>query len=208
MATIKQGSPLVGASGRLGNVVTYELNGVQVVRSLPFTKKRKPTKLQEAHRMSFKMQHLLARGVKKQIIDRIWKQASYLGGMNAYNSFVKANRGAFGQSDHVVFPELMQISLGKLNPVYNISVVREDDQLVFTWLPGEPVVYAAGTDRLNLVFLIDRCTLSVMETDITRNAGSIEIPDQVNGRNITEGYLFWSSANDREFSPSMYWHCG
>jgi len=207
MATIKHGSPLIGASGRLGNVVTYELNGVQVVRSLPFTKKRKPTKLQESHRQSFQMLHLLAQGVKSQIINRIWKKSSYQGGMNAYNSFLKANRGAFGQSDHVEFPELMVISQGRLNPVYNVSVASEDDQLLFTWLPGETGVCASGTDRLNLVFLIDRSMLIVMETAITRETGSTKVPNLINGRNITEGYLFWSSANDKEFSPSMYWHC-
>jgi len=40
MVTIKSNNPMLGASCRLGNVVTYELNGVQVIRALPYTKKR------------------------------------------------------------------------------------------------------------------------------------------------------------------------
>ena len=207
MATIKSNSPLFGASGRLGSVITYELNGVQVIRSLPYTKKRKPTDLQQAHRESFKIQHRIAKSLKLQIIQRIWDRFSYQGGMNGYNRFIQINRSAYGPSGDIEFPELMVISQGKLNPAKDFTVTYDGKNLQFTWTPGNQNLHCSGTDQLNIALLSYRSSLEVIETNISRETGQATIPFTVNKNEIPEGYVFWSSANDTDFSPSLYWIC-
>jgi hypothetical protein len=207
MATIKSDSPLSGASGRLGNVVTYTMNGVQVIRSLPFTKKRKATKLQRAHLESFKMQHLIAKSLKVPIIQRIWNRFSYEGGMNGYNRFIQINRPAYGASGEIEFPELFVISQGTLIPARDLTVTHQDHHLQFAWTPGDRSPNCSGTDRLNIALLSNRSSIRIIETGIFREAGqaSIELPANMVG--MVEGYVFWSSLQDRNFSPSIYWVC-
>jgi len=207
MATIKSNSPLFGASGRLGNVITYELNGVQVIRALPYTKKRKPTDLQQAHQESFKIQHRIAKSLKLQIIQRIWDRFSYQGGMNGYNRFIQINRPAYGPSGDIEFPELMVVSQGKLNPAKNFTVTYDGKNLQFTWTPGNQNLHCSGTDQLNIALLSYRSSLEVIETNISRETGQATIPFTVNKNEIPRGYVFWSSTNDKDFSPSIYWIC-
>lgn len=207
MATIKQGSPLQGASGRLGNVVTYELNGVQVIRSLPYTKKRKPTDSQQKHRTSFKIQHRNAKSLKHSIIDRIWSRLAYQGGMNAYNRFIQVNRQAYGQSGTIEFPELMMLSQGELSQVHTFKAHREGNKVMFHWASGSETQHARNNDVLNIVLIQNRSSLDVIKTDVRREEGQATIPFAGNDTEIPMGYVFWSSANDQDFSPSIYWVC-
>lgn len=207
MATIKQGSPLQGASGRVGNVVTYELNGVQVIRSLPYTKKRKATNRQQEHRTSFKIQHRNAKILKRSIIDRIWSRLPYQGGMNAYNRFIQINRQAYGQSGSIEFPQLMVLSQGELSQVQAFTAKRDGDQLMFQWTAGPEGLHAQSSDVLNIVLLQNHSSLNVIKMDVRRDAGQASIPFIGNDTEILEGYVFWSSANDCDFSPSIYWVC-
>lgn len=205
MATIKKGSPLQGASGRLGNVVTYELNGVQVIRSLPYAKKRKPTDSQQEHRTSFKIQHRNAKSLKRSIIDRIWSRLTYQGGMNAYNRFIQINRQAYGQSGTIQFPELMVLSQGELNQVQAFTARRDGNNVTFQWTIDTNTRYAHNSDLLNIVLLRNRNSLDVIKPTVRREAGQATIPFDGNDAEIPEGYVFWSSANDQDFSPSIYW---
>jgi hypothetical protein len=207
MAIIKQGSPLQGASGRLGNVVTYELNGVQVIRSLPGTTKRKPTNRQSAHRESFAIQHKIARSLKWNIIYRIWNQFSYKGGMNAYNRFIQVNRQAYGSKGYIDFPELMIVSQGNLSPVNNLKVSLEGDHLLFQWTTGVRSRINSDSDQLNVVLLHSRSSLQVIETATQCKAGQTIIPLSGAIKENPEGYVFWSSIDNRSFSPSVYWRC-
>ncbi len=104
MTTIKFNSPLFGVSGRLGSVVTYELNGVQVIRSLPYNKKRKLTLLQQAQRKSFKIQYRIAKSLKLQIIQRVWDRFSCQGGMNGYTALFKSTGQPMGNQEKLSFP--------------------------------------------------------------------------------------------------------
>jgi hypothetical protein len=133
-ARILPGSILTGAIGRIGNLVTYNLRGTQVVRTLPDTsKKRKRSPLQKQHIFSFKMQHVMARSVKK----RLWSHLSFRGGANPYNQFIKRNRAAYGGRDCIKFPELMVISEGSLLPADEFRVRKEEETLKFSWDIGE-----------------------------------------------------------------------
>lgn len=205
MAIVKSNSPLIGVSGRFGDVVTYQLNGTQVVRSRPYFPKRKPSPLQQQHRQSFEIQHRMAQSVKVTIINRIWKRLSYQGGMNAYNCFIQANRAAYGPSGRIEFPELMVISQGKLIPARNLSVIRQGEALLFRWTADNVPLHSLASDRLNIVLLTNQGAFRVIETGVTRETGQAIIPFSGNENEVAEGFVFWSSFNDKEFSPSLYW---
>lgn len=208
MAKILPGNILIGVSGRIGNLVTYNLNGTQVIRTLPETfKKRKSSSLQKQHLISFKIQHAMAKSVKKTIIDRIWSHLSFQGGMNPYNQFIKRNRAAYGGTDNIVFPELMVISDGNLLPAAGFTVHREGEILTFSWDSNQTGKLASPADKLNIVILAYRCSLNMMAVEACRSDGTISfaLPDKIIGD--VEGYVFWSSQNEENFSPSMFWVC-
>lgn len=207
MATVKQGGLLKGATGRLGNLVTYELNGVQVIRALPGTRKRKPTALQEIHRRSFKIQHRIAQSLRWKIINRIWNQFSYKGGMNAYNRFIQINRQVYGPTGSMDFPELMVLSQGNVSPAIDFKTSQEGNNLVLQWTPGNTNRYTSDADRLNIVLLHSRSSLEVIETGVERRAGQALVPFPGDTKETPEGYVFWSSSDNRNFSPSIYWRC-
>jgi hypothetical protein len=206
MATITEKSALKGASGKLGNIVTYDLNGTQVVRTRPSTrKKRKLTELQENHRFAFREMHRFTKAIKRQIIDRIWIHQPVTGGLNAYNLFIKTNRAAFGHGENITFPELLLLSKGDLEPAKDFSVRRQEDTVLFTWEAGYTGKHARSSDRLNIVVLAsDRYELVISDIQTKRGEGTASIP--VNGNlEVMEGYAFWSSENDLSFSPSVFW---
>lgn len=205
MARYQKKVPLIGASGSIGNLITYDLNGVQVVRRKPSGfKKREISESEENHRISFKEQHRFAKSVKKQIIDRIWTHVPVTGGLNAYNLFIKTNTQAFGGMDTIVLPELLILSRGDLSPALNLTVLKEDKNLRFTWSDKCDEKYSMADDRLNIAVLINRNELLFIQVDAVRSNGSVsfQYPDDPE---FTEGYVFWSSKDDERFSPSLYW---
>ena len=205
MARISKPGVLTGARGRIGNVVTYELNGVQVVRSLPAKKKKyKFTKLQQLYHARFQMMHRLAKSVKHEIINRIWNPLAVAAGQNGYNMFIKTNTKAFGGDSTVAFPALLVLSKGDLYPVDNFAVKREGDELQFSWANNYTGKYANASDRLNIVLLSGRKMLKMVEINATRAEEVASLPVPENEETI-EGYAFWSSANEEYFSESVYW---
>lgn len=205
MARISKPGVLTGARGRVGNVVTYELNGVQIVRSLPAKKKKyKFTKLQQLYHARFQMMHRLAKSVKHEIINRIWNQLAVATGQNGYNMFIKANRMAFGGDSTVAFPGLLVLSKGDLYPVDNFAVKREGNELQFSWNNNYTGKYAYSSDSLNIVLLTERKVLKIVEIKATRDKEVATLPVPENEATI-EGYAFWSSANEKYFSESVYW---
>ncbi|NJK97171.1 MAG: hypothetical protein HC905_21700 [Bacteroidales bacterium] len=204
MARLSSGSPLKGARGRIGNIVTYDLNGVQVARALPDrSRKRKASPLEEINRNNFLFRHAVAKTVKHSLIDRIWSKQVYIGGMNPYNSFISANKSAFGTDMTIAFPELMVLSVGNLRQVQDLQVSRVGELLEFRW-KALFSIHSSQEDLLNLV-LVSRDKLEVFPTLIKREEEFATLKLQNDASEGVKGYLFWSSVNDRNFSPSMFW---
>jgi hypothetical protein len=207
MARIISKNHLNGASGRIGNTVTYMLNGIQVVRSLPGQgKKYKPSALQEQHLHAFKKQHLFARSVKHSVIDRIWSKEEMPQGLNPYNYFLKSNRAAFANTEKIMHPSLLRLSTGKLLPAENMVFACEEHLLQIQWNSSQAGFFAGITDRLNVVLLINRESILFLEVKAVRGNGAatIRLPDTIKDDKI-EGFLFWADEQDNAFSPSVYW---
>jgi hypothetical protein len=207
MARIVSKNFLNGASGRIGNTVTYVLNGVQVIRSLPYQgKKHKPSALQQQHLDAFKKQHLFARSVKQTVIDRIWSKEEIPPGLNPYNYFLKCNRAAFANTEKIMHPALLRLSTGKLLLAENMIFACEGHLLQIKWDNSQINFYARTTDRLNVVLLLNRESILFLDAKAVRADGdaTIQLPDTV-ANDMVEGFLFWSDVNDNAFSPSVFW---
>ncbi|HEY4785997.1 MAG TPA: hypothetical protein VIH57_08105 [Bacteroidales bacterium] len=208
MARILPGSALTGSKGRIGDLVTYDLNGIQVVRTLPdISKKKSSSRLQNQHLRSFKVQHAIARSIKKTIIDRIWTHLPLSGGMNPYNQFLKRNRVAYGDTEYIEFPELMMLSDGSLLPAKRFIARKEGENLVFSWENNPSGKPEQLNNRLNIVILEYRSSLRIIDTDARRSDGQAPVAFFRGGNSLAEGYAFWSSENEDSFSPSVYWVC-
>jgi hypothetical protein len=208
MARVTQNHPLYGASGRIGNLLTYNLKGIQVVKTLPVSdkKKRKFSVLQEKHLYSFKAQCLFAQSLKETIIDRVWAHLSFTGGINPYNFFIQCNRAAFGGEERIVFPELLVISHGRLIPAAKFKASREGENIVFTWVNTE-AANVSPKDKINIVLLKNREEIVIAEVNATREQETTSVSVAGLTGTMIEGYSFWSTKDDQLFSPSIYWTC-
>ena len=207
MAIIPPSSPLYKIRGTVGNITVYERDGVVIARSLPSpNKRRKASPLQKLHLNSFQAQHALAKSIKRILIDRVWAKEKLTGGMTPYSYFIKCNRAAFGRTDHIAFPELMEISHGQLLPAPGFSAYRDNDMLNFKWDSSMTGWLAAPSDRLNIMVLINRKDLLTLDISASRSDGVTSI-SLSNIPETAEGFVFWSSSNDETFSPSIYWTC-
>jgi len=208
MAKLPNNSLLSGASGKIGDLVLYMSNGIQIVRTRPQRKDYKPSEFQKAHIESFKAQHVFAKSIKRSVIDRIWSRETIPAGMNPYNFFFKSNRDAFGKTELIKFPQLMTISTGRLLPVEDLTIKKADNKIYIQWKVSGNMISSYDRDKLNIAFLIDKKRLHLIDTSITRATGQAEIGLDDLQPEIVEGYIFWASEDDKAFSRSEYWKIG
>lgn len=207
MAIIPPSSPLYKMRGPVGSITVYERDGIVIARSLPDPgKRRKASPLQKLHLNSFQAQHALAKSMKRILIDRVWTKEKLTGGMTPYSYFIKCNRAAFGRTDHITFPELMEISHGPLLPAPAFSAFRDNDILKFKWDPSKTGWLASPDDRLNIMVLVNRKELHYIDINACRSDGTASIPLDTLPE-TAEGFVFWSSSNNETFSPSIHWTC-
>lgn len=142
-----------GLSGKIGPVVIYMRNGVQVVRSLPTPNDPKSEK-QLAHRMKFK---LVNQGLSPL---NIAIKLGYLNRKNAYRSLVgKAyNEAIEGEYPHFKLNYgKIQLAEGNVQLPQNIWAVMGEDQqsILFQWdnRPTKQNNWCRNSDRVNIVYM-------------------------------------------------------
>lgn len=205
MARLDSNNALSGARGRVGNLVAYEVNGKQVVRSRPSRpRKVKASALQQEHINSFAAQHAFAKELKQQVIDPVWGLAQMPAGMNPYNLFIKTNRNAFGKSTHVQFPELVTLSVGELLPAENLTMSVVDSKLKLSWVNNANGAYAFGSDKLHVVLLVGRQSVVYVDCSATRADELALIDVGTWAAAAVEGYVYWSTDKFLVYSPSVY----
>ncbi|NGM65964.1 DUF6266 family protein [Sphingobacterium sp. SGR-19] len=126
-------------SGRVGNVVGYELNGQAIVRSLPSRPKRKPTKLAALNQQRMKVVSQFLRPIKP-IINWGYKDlapsGSRIGSFQQAQSYIFKNAldyDADNENAPYVNPEKVLLFRGEQTPPRNPQVRREGKILVFEW---------------------------------------------------------------------------
>ena len=129
------GNTLQGLSGRLGDFVGYTWNGVQCVRSRPFTMRNPRTAAQQAHREQFHQEVQLAACMRFALIKGFGGVAR-ANHMTPQNYFMRVNREAFGWSDGqlTVDYERLKLSTGPVSPVvFDTPVLGEDNVLTVSY---------------------------------------------------------------------------
>lgn len=190
-------------SGLISNVCVYEVDGVQVMRTKPGFK-RKKAEWQLKNQQVFAERVAWVKKVKYTLLNRVWKYVHFSVGGNSFNHFLKINNPAFGNTGRVMFPELLVVSEGKIRLVLNFRVERTGSQLLFSWTLNDDL-YSRESDFMNIVFLKDDGGLEVQKTTACRSDCKALLTVPASALNQSEGYVFWSSIDDRAFSRSLYW---
>lgn len=128
-------------SGRVGNIVGYELNGQRIVRSLPSRPKRKPTKLAALNQQRMKVVSQFLAPIKP-IINWGYKDlappGSRVGTFQQAQSYTFKNSLDYDtENDNMPYvnPEKVLLFRGEEQPPKNPRVRREDNTLIFEWEP-------------------------------------------------------------------------
>jgi len=134
---IRKDSVLGSFSGKLGGIVGYELNGQNVIRSLPVTAKRKPTALTLTNQRRMKAVSQFLRPLK-HVIDFGYKniapKGSRVGAFQAAQSHTFRNAVDYGE-DNVPYvnPEKVLVFRGDLMPPPQLQVTREGNGIHVQW---------------------------------------------------------------------------
>ena len=126
-----------GFSGRMGNVVGYQLNGKWIVRSLPNkSKKNKIGSLsQQQVRAKFKKVHAFIKPILPFI--RVgFKCFAAENGMSAYNAAVSKNLLFALDQAGVFYPDRAIISYGELELAGEMVITAKEDGFLLSWEPS------------------------------------------------------------------------
>lgn len=194
-------------SGKMGNVVFFQLNGQTYSRMAPHYSKESWNEEQRTHRQRFKNAVAFWRMAREAKISDIWNLGSEK--MNSYALFMKANMPAFALDGSVIDPKMLQLSIGKLylphglkalsvgNGVKRVEVEWKNDTL----LRGERL-----KDELMAIITNGRNYLEVMPTGTKRGdlKGSFAVPEKENVHmmDFTHVYLFFASQDRKNYTAS------
>ena len=191
-------------SGKVGNLVFYQLNGESYVRAAPVRKKNSWTPEQLMHRQRFGMVSNLWKQFKSAQLTPIWNMGAQK--MNGYAQFMKANMPAFAMDGSLIDPKMLQLSLGTLHLPVQLKAERiaaEPSTIAVSWqndlhLKGERL-----TDELMAVSYADGKYSHVTASGIVRGAmnGSFALPQHPTA--ATHIYLFFASGDEKDYTGSV-----
>ncbi len=164
-------------SGKIGNIVVYQMYGKTVIRSLPTGRSKKASPKLEASRTDFKtvvsllpaLKHLLAFGFGSLAVNR-----------SAYQAALSVNLKSYQQAMDKSIVDWLILSKGEREPAIDPqAVLGEAGTILLSW-SASPVKSDNSTDKL-VVFLLSGQALSRSAFEITdaqRHQGhaSVRIP--------------------------------
>ncbi len=196
-------------SGKVGNVVGYQLNGQSVIRSLPFVIKRAPSKLTIINRMRMKVVSQFLAYVKKPIAfgyKNIAPKGSRVGAFQSAQSYLFNNAIDY-DADNMPYinPEKVLVFRGDMTPPLLIKVERKDNKLHVEWNKDACKGYSAAV--VVLAYVIEKYA-ALNEGAAISNEGKMVWEHQLfNSDEQVHIYVgFYDMLND-EFSDSVYGGC-
>jgi len=129
MATLKNGI-MGGLSGRLGNVVVYEMFGKTVVRSLPSVKQKKATGKRKQYQDDFRyvmkwMQYL------KALLDHCWRVEPPH--QKAFKPAFSHNLKRYREMERPQNYEWLELSRGEIAGLEQIEMKWKEDSIQISW---------------------------------------------------------------------------
>lgn len=131
-------------SGRVGNIVGYELNGQNIIRSLPVypKKKRKPSELALLNRARMAAVSQFLRPLKRIIefgYKNVAPKGSRVGPFQTAQSHTFKNALEYGEGNiPYVDPGKVLVFRGSLPPPRHLEMIVKDNVLNFTWGTDKP----------------------------------------------------------------------
>lgn len=197
---------LKGASGKIGNIVTYEINGTQIIREYVVPKDPKSPK-QLAQRMKCVVANKGLFPLKNCI------KQGHIGNTKAYRSSIsKAMKDCIvGEYPNLSLDySLVQIAEGKLQLPENITVdvnnitntiyISWDGDLTFTDKPGKP------DDKLNIVYFNEKHSYAKLLSNAPKRCDSkvaLRLPEDWETA-YTHLWLYMTSYDLLHNSNSLY----
>lgn len=199
---------LLNISGSVNNLVFYQRNGVNYVRTKPSFHHDAKTEKQLTYRGRFAGCNRFYDQIKVPIFRQVWKTMALGTGKNAKNVFMQHTIYAFGKEQKIIDYGRLRFSAGLLPLPNRLQIEcqnKRDCLLQWEYDPTEAI--GAANDRLYVVELItkpDAYDVQIHETKVCRNEGKAlfstfhDIDDQ------THLYCFWGNESQTSFSDSYY----
>jgi len=191
-------------SGKIGNVVFYQLRDKSYVRAAPVRKKNSWTEEQLLYRQRISKASGYWRAIRSEQISKIWNGATEQ--MNGYAWFMKATMPALEMDGTLIDPKLLKVSVGKLPITQNLKAERQPDNaatIVVSWLNDRHVKGERLKDEIMVMSYAEGKFSRVTETGIVRGTmnGSFELP--LHPTSATHVYLFMASRDREDYSESV-----
>ena len=191
-------------SGKLGNVVFYQLNDKSYVRAAPVRKKDTWTEEQQLYRQRISKASGYWRALRSELMSKIWNLAAEQ--MNGYAWFMKATMPALEMDGTLIDAKLLKVSAGKLSVPQQLSAERQPDKgatILVSWHNDPHVKGERLNDELMVVSYAGDQFSPITATGIVRGAknGSFTLP--LHPTTATHVYLFMASRDREEYSESV-----
>jgi hypothetical protein len=191
-------------SGKIGNVVFYQLHDKSYVRAAPVRKKDSWTEEQQFHRQRISKASGYWRALRSELMSKIWNNAAEQ--MNGYAWFMKSTMPALEMDGTLIDPKLLKVSVGKLPVPQQLTAIRQPTNaaiIVVSWQNDPHVKGERLNDELMVVSNAGEQFSKVTATGIVRGAkdGSFVLPSHPTL--ATHVYLFMASRDREEYSDSV-----
>lgn len=199
-------------SGKVGNIVGYQLNGQNVIRSLSSYTKRKPTELTLINRGRMKAVSQFLRPIKNIIAfgyKHVAPAGSRVGTFQAAQSHTFKHAIAYGEGNiPYVNPENVLVFRGNLMPPSNLEAIRQENGIIrISWNAKKSV---RGSVLLVLAYMPAESYFLFEEGGIKSEQGSYDwfVGDPITAKpEIVHIYAgFYDIVRD-ELSDSVYVAC-
>ena len=190
-------------SGKIGNVVFYQLNGESYVRAAPVRKKNSWTEQQKLSRQRISKASALWRALRSEQLSLIWNRAAVK--MNGYAWFMKSNLPALALDGTLIDPRMIKVSAGKLHQPLNLQAERmpgNASTILVSWQNDPHLRGERLNDALMAVSSVGGKFSTITATALNRASlgGSFELPAKpVAAASI---YLFFASSDGMDYSGS------
>jgi len=195
----------VFASGKLGNMVFVQREGMTYIRMAPEYTKNSWTARQKQHRERFRLVNDFCRQHKFSVIKPIWNQIPGKG--SGYNRFIKANMPAFGLDGKLADKAMLHFSDGVLPLPYHIkseTVENENNKILISWENDSLISGLYATDEAWYVTAFEEGFGGPYQTGIRRSELKANLDLPAEPSRVEAVYLFFASGDRKRFSADKY----
>ena len=191
-------------SGKIGNVVFFQLNGKSYVRAAPVRKKGSWTEQQQLYRQRISKASGLWRALRSEQVSKIWNGAAEQ--MNGYAWFLKANMPALQMDGTLIDARLLKVSDGKLPVHQNLKAEKMPDDaatVAVSWQNDPRCNVNRLTDQIMAISYSEGNFSRIISTGLKRSdlQGTFILPAKP--VNATHLFLFMASGNEEQYSESV-----